>query len=121
MKPRIKITYDDLKDPKIDETISLKSPGTMMEKQKTLKRLRIYRFIRIYWLHLLIAGLIGALIVWGLLKIFGPLNFLEKKPVVNNEDEPIFVKGNNEPAVDIGTQTYRFILKSSANLAGKKT
>jgi hypothetical protein len=97
MKPRIKITYDDLKDPKIDETISLKPPGTAKEKQETLKRLRIYRFIRIYWLHLLIAGLIGALIVWGLLKIFGPLNYLEKKPVVDKDDEPIFVKANNQP------------------------
>jgi len=65
---KIKITYDDLKDPKVDEVIT---------EQIALKRKKgisddlkkgWVSFINKKWLYLLIAGLIGTVLVWGLLK-----------------------------------------------------
>ncbi len=63
---KIKITYEDLENPKIDDIIARR----LLEK----KRMEMHVGQKIWivhkkWLYLLLAGLIGAIIIWGAYKV----------------------------------------------------
>ena len=70
MADKIKITYDDLKSPKVDETLARQAEeaalrtgaGTASEEMKKVSL--IYKS----WFNLMIAGLIGSLGAWALVE-----------------------------------------------------
>jgi hypothetical protein len=94
MKNKIKITYDDLTHPKIDEILSFMSSGKTIYQGEDIKPGGIFGFICRHWLHFLITALIGALIVLILLKILFSFNPAELK--LENDKEIIMVRANNE-------------------------
>lgn len=69
MTNKIKVTYEDLKDPKVDEILAQESSSIMsMGPRADLEDMGEVSFIHKSWFHLMLAGLIGAFIAWALVE-----------------------------------------------------
>jgi len=69
MTNKIKISYEDLQAPRVDEILSQDSSfrrgmGSREDAEETAK----VSFIHKSWFYLMLAGLIGAIIAWGLIE-----------------------------------------------------
>jgi len=66
MSDKIKISYEDLQNPKIDEVLTQESSFRRgMGSKGDIGETTRVSFIHKSWFYLLLAGLIGALIAWG--------------------------------------------------------
>jgi hypothetical protein len=63
---RIKITYEDLEDPKVDDIIER---GYLAKKKMKIHIGQRIWIVHRRWLFLLLAALIGILIMWGAYKV----------------------------------------------------
>jgi len=72
MAGKIRINYDDLEDPKVDETLARLDEESSFRKGIGTKTGPLEKgqvsLIHKSWFHLMIAGLIGALIAWALIE-----------------------------------------------------
>ncbi len=86
MPDKIRITYDELKDPRVDEVLARQAeenvwragvPAVPAEPAKT-------SFIHRNWFYLMMAGLIGAFIAWAIIE-----PFFRDEDIINNRQAGI--------------------------------
>lgn len=85
MVDKIRISYDDLKSPKVDETLARQAEEAALRigARTASEEMKKVSLIHKSWFNLMIAGLIGALIAWALIEpYFEDTEVNEQKTVV---------------------------------------
>ncbi|GEM_PF-3987154 len=102
---KIKVSYDDLKDPKVDEIIARETRSKAdIEANARASKAEKRRFFNRRWLQFAVVVLMGAFIFWGIVKVFDK--------IVSPKDRNIEI-GNLQYVLSKEAQKYLEILATS--------
>ncbi len=108
MNETIRVTYEELDDPKVDQTLkAVKASKELSQKIAAMEKPRPVSFLVRHWLHLIAAIIVLTLIVWGIILLINPDVPLSTPPL-KEEDKELVVDAHIDAAPG-----HRFLISTT--------